>query len=239
VIRSASSVLSDTAILVFAKFPEPGRVKTRLAREVGHAAALRLYRAFVGDLLDTLRQTGHPVAICHDPPPAGERMRDWLGPGYAYRPQNGADLGERMANALSSAFREGRKAAVLVGTDLPDLPGDIPSRAFAGLERTGAAIGPSPDGGYYLIGFAADAFRADVFRDIPWSTEVVFSRTRARMAENGLSPALLPVWNDIDTLADLAALSDAAEAPRTRARLAAGDAARRARPAPGSRGGPI
>lgn len=222
--RSAPSAFSDTAILVFAKLPEPGRVKTRLARDLGDAAALRLYKAFVGDLLDTLNQTGHSVEICCHPADALERMRDWLGSSYAYRPQQGADLGERMANALSAAFREGRKAAVLVGTDLPDLPGAILSAAFAGLERTGTALGPSPDGGYYLIGFTAAAFRHDVFRDIPWSTEAVFSRTWDRMAENGLSPTLLPVWNDIDTLADLAALSgpdwpEAHRAPRTRACL--------------------
>lgn len=223
--RSAPSALPGTAILVFAKFPEPGRVKTRLARALGDAAALRLYKAFVGDLLDTLSQTGHPVEICCHPADALERMRDWLGPSYAYRPQQGADLGERMANALSATFREGRKAAVLVGTDLPDLPGAILSAAFAGLERTGTVLGPSPDGGYYLIGFTAATFRPDVFRNIPWSTEAVLSQTRDRMAENGLSPTLLPVWNDIDTLADLAALSDIEgpethRAPRTRACLA-------------------
>jgi rSAM/selenodomain-associated transferase 1 len=207
------------AILVFAKSPRPGRVKTRLARTVGDAAALRLYRAFVADLLETLSAADAPATICHHPPDAEEAMRAWLGDRWPFRPQEGEDLGERMANALARAFGDGAEQALVVGGDLPDLPGRIISSAFQGIARNGAALGPAPDGGYYLIGFSAAAFEPAVFRDIPWGTDAVYRQTLARMEENRLSPAILPVWNDVDTVEDLCGLWKTEAAPRTRARL--------------------
>lgn len=212
---------STEVVLVFAKYPRAGRVKTRLARELGDAAAADLYRAFVADLLDTLDGIGRPLAICHWPADAGGDMREWLGEDRRYWAQEGDDLGERMANALARAFRAGFRRAILVGTDLPDLPSSIVVRAFDALARTGVVLGPARDGGYYLIGFCAETFTRDVFRDIPWSENAVCRRTRDRMAANGLAPVLLPVWKDIDTVADLEELGTADRAPRTRARLAA------------------
>lgn len=207
------------AILVFAKSPRPGRVKTRLAQTVGDAAALRLYRAFVADLLETLSGSGTPVTICHHPPDAEAAMRSWLGGRWPFWPQEGEGLGERMANALARAFGEGVEQALVVGGDLPDLPGTVFSAAFQGISRNGAALGPASDGGYYLIGFSAAAFRPEVFRGIPWGTGAVRRETLARMAECGLSPAILPVWNDVDTEEDLRGLRDGEAAPRTRACL--------------------
>ncbi len=209
----------ETEILVFAKSPRLGRVKTRLARTMGEEAALRLYRSFVADLLDTLSDIGRRVAICHHPANAEPAMRAWLGDRWIYRPQTGADLGARMANALADSFAEGAAHALVVGGDLPDLPTSVISAGFRGIETNGAVLGPARDGGYYLIGFSASAFQPAVFRDIPWGTDAVYSRTLARMAQSGLTPATLPVWSDVDTEDDLARLNGAA-APRTHARLA-------------------
>lgn len=209
----------SSEILVFAKSPRRGRVKTRLARTLGDETALRLYRAFVADLLDTLSIAGRRVVVCHHPAHAEAAMREWLGDRWTYRPQTGADLGARMANALADSFARGADRAIVVGGDLPDLPKSVVSAAFRGIEIDGAVLGPARDGGYYLIGFSASAFRPAVFRDIPWGAETVYRRTRARMAESGLTPAALPVWNDVDTEEDLATLNGDA-APRTRALLA-------------------
>jgi rSAM/selenodomain-associated transferase 1 len=216
-----SSPNANAAILVFAKAPRIGRVKTRLARTLGDDAALGLYRAFVADLLETLSGAGWPVVVCHHPAGAEEVMRSWLGGGWTFRPQEGEDLGERMANALAAAFGNGIRQALVVGGDLPDLPQTIFTSAFRGISRNGAALGPASDGGYYLIGFSAAAFRPGVFRGIPWGTGAVYRQTLARMAEYGLFPAILPVWNDVDTEKDLWSLRGAEAAPRTRACLRA------------------
>ncbi|MFP4305660.1 MAG: TIGR04282 family arsenosugar biosynthesis glycosyltransferase [Desulfococcaceae bacterium] len=216
----ARSRSGNSEILVFAKSPRRGRVKTRLARTMGEEAALLLYRAFVADLLDALSDAAGRVAIFHHPADAEAAMREWLGDRWTYRPQRGADLGDRMANALADSFAGGADRAMVVGGDLPDLPKSVVSAAFRGIETNGAVLGPARDGGYYLIGFSASAFQPAVFRDIPWGAESVYRRTLARMAESGLTPAALPVWNDVDTEADLATLNGDA-APRTRALLAA------------------
>ncbi len=195
--------------MAFVKAPRPGTVKTRLARDIGEETAARLYQHFVLDVLDLLGDNGERErVILYDPPDAWTEIRDWLGPAYRYHPQSGGDLGERMCNAFKWAFADGAHRALLVGTDLPDLPPDVIETADNGLRAADAVLGPSPDGGYYLIGFTRTGFEPAVFHHIPWSTDGVFRQTEQLLTRRGRRLLRLPVWRDVDDLADLGALTD-------------------------------
>lgn len=194
-------------ILLFIKAPVKGEVKTRLAAALGDDAALDLYRRFVLDILDTLDRTGIPVSICYSPSDSGNSVARWLGPGRHYQPQEGADVGERMQNAFQQAFSGGATRAVLIGSDIPDLPAQVLSDAMAGLLTHDAVIGPALDGGYYLVGFRSDTFLPGIFRGIEWSTDTVLTGTLAVFAREGRAVLRLPPWRDVDTLEDLRDLS--------------------------------
>jgi len=195
-------------ILLFIKAPVRGQVKTRLASVLGEEAALYLYRLFVLDIIDTLEQTGIPVRICYTPADSGQAISGWLGPGRHYQPQEGKDVGERMENAFQQAFSEGVSRALLIGSDIPDLPPDVFSEALRALEGNDAVIGPARDGGYYLIGFRSDTFLPALFQGIEWSTNTVLTDTLAIFAREGRTVHRLPLWGDVDTIDDLKDLAD-------------------------------
>jgi len=130
-------------------------------------------------------------------------MQAWLGNHQMYAAQTGNTLGDRMEQAFRHVFSAGTRRAVLVGSDLPDLPGKTFTLALSALDTHDAVIGPSSDGGYYLIGFAFQAFTAAVFHGIDWSTGSVYRATLDRLDATGLSFHQLPRWRDIDTFTDL------------------------------------
>jgi hypothetical protein len=196
-------VTIERVIQVFMRAPRAGRVKTRLAAGVGDALALELYMAFVEDILSTCRSTGYPVRCMVAEADGLEEVRSWLGEGLSYGLQEGDDLGERMSNAFRGQFEEGCRQALLIGSDIPDLPADAIREGFHALESNDAVIGPSRDGGYYLIGFRSEGFRSAAFEGIEWSTPSVFSQTCRLMAENRLSCKVLNSWDDVDTFDDL------------------------------------
>jgi glycosyltransferase A (GT-A) superfamily protein (DUF2064 family) len=108
-----------------------------------------------------------------------------------------------MANAFSGVFENGIKQAFLIGTDFPDLPGNILTDAMQSLKEHNAVIGPAVDGGYYLIGFSSDAYSPMIFKDIPWGTSAVFQQTMNIFASSGATVHQLPKWRDIDDYDDL------------------------------------
>jgi uncharacterized protein len=197
----------ERCILVFIKSPEKGMVKSRLAAAIGEEQACRLYEYFVLDLLETLRKTAktgnYALKICFHPPESGKRIAAWLGAENDYLPQRGKDLGERMGNAFREIFADGYKEILLTGSDIPDLPGKIIHRGFASLKGHNAVIGPTRDGGYYLIGFRSGCFLPDIFTGIPWSTGEVFEKTMARFKLGNFDVSILPAWQDMDTPEDL------------------------------------
>lgn len=212
-------------VLVFLRAPDIGRVKTRLARFLGNETAAALYGCFVADLMATLAECGRPVWLFYTPADAGERIRSWLGDGYPMSAQRGADLGFRMANAFADAFKRGVQRAVLVGTDVPDLPRTRIPLAFDRLFAHPAVIGPSPDGGYHLIGFTAEGFFAEAFNGLPWGTSRVMEAALAAFRREQRRPYLLQGWCDIDRIQDLAELKQRLDrrpetAPATAAFLA-------------------
>lgn len=200
--------MSGARLLLFVRHPEPGRVKTRLARRIGPEAAAALYRCFVEDMLAELQGLDVPISVCFTPDGAEEAARDWLGKGPAYFPQGSGDLGARMARAFERTFSAGASAAVLLGSDLPGLPASLVRRAVTETLGDRPVIGPCPDGGYYLIGFSATTFTSAAFEDIPWSGPLVLSRTMSILSQLGLMPYLMPRWRDIDRIEDVLALAE-------------------------------
>lgn len=199
--------IEPVCLLFFVKSPGLTPVKSRLAQAIGAERAGALYRNFVLDMLDTLggitKEAGYAIRICFTPPEAVEEMRDWLGNTYFYMPQQGENLGERMKNAFAATFCEGYTRVLLLGSDSPDLPGSFIKEGMQRLLHHGAVIGPSFDGGYYLIGFRAEAFLPAIFQGIAWSTETVFHDTMKIFCSAGKHVAVLPPWQDVDTLDDL------------------------------------
>jgi hypothetical protein len=196
----------DRCVMVFVKRPVPGEVKTRLSIELGTEEAADLYRCFVEDALAIVDGIGVPVIVCVHPPGSMDDIAAWLGKDRVYRPQQGDDLGARMADAFRTAFDEGYERVVLVGSDSPDLEQALVREAFDALDGYDSVIGPAQDGGYYLIGFSHKGFTADVFVDIPWSTFEVLGCTLDALAQARRTLHFLPPWGDVDTIADVRAL---------------------------------
>ncbi|PIE63264.1 MAG: hypothetical protein CSA25_01070 [Desulfobacter postgatei] len=204
----------NSVVIVFIKSPEKGRVKTRLAKDVGENAAVALYQCFVMDVLDMVRSTSWALRVYYHPETRSRHIRSWLGDKLDFFPQTGTTLGDKMKNALAQTFDAGYERAVLIGSDLPDLPSGIIEIAFNGLKRKDAVLGPSPDGGYYLIGFTARGFSPGIFNEIPWGTNRVLDLTLNNFADHRILPLCLPVWRDIDTKEDLQTLGlDPASGP--------------------------
>lgn len=194
-------------VIVFLKFPEPGAVKTRLAAEIGggsgEAAAARLARHFAETTLAAAASLGLPVTVCFAPARRGPEFSAWLGPGYDYLPQRGADLGLRMRHAFEDAFARGAERAVLVGTDAPDRPVEFLSEALARLDDHDVVLGPALDGGYHLIAMRRYSFAPEVFGSegaggIDWSTPKVLAQTLDALRAAGRTAYMLPPWRDID-----------------------------------------
>lgn len=193
-------------LIVFVKSPEAGRVKSRLAAHIGGQKARQLYMLFVEDLLDSLDRRGFRLKIFFYPPDHKNVLAKWLGRHRCYEPQQGGDLGERMKHAFEKCFSDGFEAVILVGGDIPDMTGEIVKEGFAALKSSDAVIGPSHDGGYYLIGFRSGSFVPEVFTGISWGTDAVMKSTREILESKGLRLSFLPPWRDIDTNEDLTAL---------------------------------
>jgi len=186
---------------VFVRAPEAGRVKTRLAAEVGAEAALRVYVRLAEHALAEARAAGAAVRVHFTPAGAEAAVRGWLGGPADYLPQAEGDLGERLERAFAEAFAAGFRRVVVIGSDLPELSAEVLRRAAVLLDGYAAVLGPARDGGYYLLGLRAPL--PEVFRGIPWSTDAVLARTLDRLRAAGIEPALLETLGDVDEAADL------------------------------------
>jgi rSAM/selenodomain-associated transferase 1 len=196
----------DLCLIMFAKYPEKDKVKTRLSRYWDEDAIVRLSRCFIEDMLDRLSGGDYRFRIAYHPV---EKKIDFIkqfGDGFSFMPQIGKDLGERMHNTFRQCFSEGLRSVVVIGSDSPDLPPQIIRDAFQALETHGAVIGPACDGGYYLIGFSRDSFSPGAFDGISWGTGGVFRETVRILKEEGIRLHVLPAWRDIDRPEDIVAL---------------------------------
>ena len=195
--------MDDRCLLFFIKNPEKGLVKTKLASAVGDEMAVKLYRRFLLEMLSTLNRGTFLFYLCFYPEHSLNDLKRWLGDDYLYMPQAGENLGERMKNAFIDAFAMNFKRVVLIGSDIPDLPLEFIEKAFTSLQEKDVVIGPSIDGGYYLIGFKDKNFSLRAFEGIPWSTKRVFEETVKVLKQEGLTVHALQPLRDIDTIDDL------------------------------------
>jgi rSAM/selenodomain-associated transferase 1 len=192
------------ALVVMAKAPVPGTVKTRLVPPLTYEKAAELYRALLLDQLRHLRAIGSVERyLAYAPADVEATMRELGGADYRYMPQRGSELGERMKNVFDDLWQRGHKRIALMGSDLPVLPTQIICQAFeriAGDERR-VVLGPSQDGGYYLVGM--NQATPEIFENMVWSHEQVLAQTTARLSALGVSFSMLPTWYDLDSMEDL------------------------------------
>ncbi len=193
-------------LLVFLRAPEKGRVKTRLARDIGDAKALALYKTLVDFTLTAALAGFRETWICYFPGDKKDLVTDWLGGEYTFLPQSGRDLGRRMANAMAAAFDQGADRVVLVGTDIPQIRAAHIDQAFGALEKKDVVLGPSEDGGYWLVGCRPAGFLPAIFQAKDWGSDSVFSSTVEDCCLAGLTWEKLAVLRDVDTIEDLEVL---------------------------------
>lgn len=194
-------------LIIFAREPCPGQVKTRLCPPLTGEAAARLYRCFLEDILEEMaRLPGLSLALAYTPDTALHFFEELTPAGVLLFPQEGADLSERLIRACDRGWAAGFGTILVRNSDSPDLPGEMVAAAAQALESKQAdlVLGPSPDGGYYLVGLQSP--QPELFQEIPWSTADVLTDTLARARQLSLTVHLLPPWPDIDTFADLEAL---------------------------------
>ncbi len=199
--------MNASALILFVKSPVSGRVKTRLAASIGDLHARNLYVCFVRDVVRTAKQIKGDLHIFYHPPHSIRQIKDVFGVARYCQPQTGKDLGEKMSHAFGVIFRQHYRRALLIGSDTPDLPKEILDDAMSALNHHGAVIGPSVDGGYYLIGFRSETFTATVFEHIAWSTGEVYAETLKNFSQQNLAVHCLPIWQDVDNRTDLKDLS--------------------------------
>lgn len=193
------------SLLLFARTPAPGRVKTRLVPPLSEPDALRLYLAFLEDAAAICAAPGRWSCVLEaEPDPDDPALARLFPPPWQRRKQAPGDLGERLAAAFEREFSRGAPAAVAVGTDHPAMERRLLEEAFARLALgIKAAIVPAEDGGYCAIGLAAGVPVREILFEIPWSTPFVLSATRMRLAALGIEEAVLEPAYDVDRPEDL------------------------------------
>jgi rSAM/selenodomain-associated transferase 1 len=185
------------------KAPRPGRVKTRLASAVGPHGAAALARAFLEDTLAVLRRLPWAQVVVSLAGAAGSLD---LPADVEIWEQGDGDLGDRMEHALRRAL-ERRRRAFVVGADVPGLPPRVLEAARTALEHHPAVLGPTPDGGFYLLGL--DRCEPGLLAGLPWSRTETLARTEERLRERGRAAALVEEWSDVDVPEDLLRLARA------------------------------
>jgi rSAM/selenodomain-associated transferase 1 len=191
---------SSRVLGLFAKEPRPGQVKTRLAAQTSAEWAARVAEAFLLDTLERLAPIDAGRVLAFTPASAHGYFAEVCRDRFRITQQTDGDLGRRMAAFFTQQLQTGAAAVVLVGTDSPTLPVSFILQAFQELERSDVVIGPSTDGGYYLIGCARPL--PSLFEGIRWSTSLVLADTIATFRARDWRLALLSPWYDVDTLDD-------------------------------------
>jgi rSAM/selenodomain-associated transferase 1 len=210
------------SLAIFARAPRPGEVKSRLARVLGTQAAVECYSALLRDTLElavSLPDWTTVVAYTPDDafaPAPSSLANFWNGPRL---PQKGADLGERMSHCLQTLHAAGAARVVIIGSDCPDLETGNLVRAFALLENRALVFGPAHDGGFYLIGAAAEYSTrlSQLFEGVVWSAASTLQAVLENARKLELRYALLPVQRDVDTPDDLCDLTARLQIEHSRA----------------------
>ena len=196
-------------LIVFTRFPEPGKTKTRLIPALGPNGAARLQRQMTEHIIAAAaklsNRPGLTIEVYHEGGNT-DLMQEWLGSQFTYRSQGTGNIGRRMLRAFENAFQDEMATAVIVGSDIPKISANIIQQAFEGLQKNDLVLGPAHDGGYYLIGIKntipAETYNC-LFDDINWGTDRVLSQTLQTARESGLRFILLEPLDDVDSPVDL------------------------------------
>ena len=197
------------AVICFTRVPQPGTTKTRLLPVLKPEQCAGLHWAFLMDLAGIYRQLDADLFVAYTPDPDWEKLQRVFPEAVGFFPQSGADLGEKMYRALRNVRRLGYEAVVLTGADLPDMGKAHLESGFSALEEADMAIGPTSDGGYYLIGMKEPT--KAVFRISGYGGASVYENTVAVAKAAGLTVAEAMACDDVDTPADLHSLASAAD----------------------------
>jgi rSAM/selenodomain-associated transferase 2/rSAM/selenodomain-associated transferase 1 len=196
-------------LIIFTRCPEPGTTKTRMIPKLGDEGAAELQRQMTEHIVSRVTEdTGLHSASVEIRFEGGNRhlMAAWLGTGFDYSPQGNGDIGIRMSRAFEDGFKSGYESVVIIGSDIPDITGDIVDTAFDELRRHDLVLGPAADGGYYLIAMEKTVFiqaASRLFDGIRWGTDGVLSQTLAAADKLSLSYFLLDTLEDVDRPEDL------------------------------------
>ncbi|MGB5971058.1 MAG: TIGR04282 family arsenosugar biosynthesis glycosyltransferase [Spirulinaceae cyanobacterium] len=197
-------MINDKRLIIFSRYPEPGKTKTRMIPVLGAKGAAELQRkmteATLAEAAKLLSNNATKVTVFF----AGgnqQIMQEWLGTSWLYQPQAEGDLGARMHSAFQISFSEGNEKVVIIGIDCPDLNAQLLTEAFQLLSSNDLVLGPAEDGGYYLIGLRC--LIPELLQHISWGTSQVFAQTTAIATKLNLATACLPILKDIDRPEDL------------------------------------
>ncbi len=191
-------------LIIFTRYPEPGKTKTRLIPVLGAEGAATLQRQMTEQKLTQVRelQAAYPVSVeVHFTGGNEQLMQSWLGSSLIYQRQSEGDIGCRMASAFQASFEAGMNNVVLIGIDCPDLNAQLMAEAFQALHQHDLVLGPALDGGYYLIGLRR--LIPELFTGIRWSTAEVLPQTLRIAQRLELAVAKLPLLSDVDRPEDL------------------------------------
>ena len=194
---------NKSALIIFVKFPEHGKVKTRLARTIGNEKALQFYTLCSHNIFDEVNKLSEniDVYIFFSEKEDKQKIKEWITHDFKFKHQINSDLGSRMKSAFVTVLEKGYSKAVIIGTDVPDMSLEVVNKAFAYLEKFDVVVGPSNDGGYYLLGMRK--LIPELFTGIKWSTQEVYQKTIIKLLKLSMNSKVLPVLIDIDTEDDL------------------------------------
>ncbi|RME89157.1 MAG: glycosyltransferase [Planctomycetota bacterium] len=190
--------MNKSILCVFVKYPEPGKVKTRLGEQIGMKNAAKAYQGMVEYFVHSLKVERLPFILYFTPVCREDDFQKWLGRDLNYLPQVGDNLGQKLVYGFQRLYQKGFSRVMAIGSDTPTLPMDYLQWGLDFLGKSPMVIGPTLDGGYYLIGFQNASFTPVVFSNIPWSTREVFSNTLEKCRKLGIFPEILPYWRDVD-----------------------------------------
>ncbi len=196
--------MNNQQLIIFTRYPEPGKTKTRLIPALGAEGAANLQFQMTETTIIKANKLSNMMSLLVEIRFAGgnfQLMKNWLGSDLKYQEQGTGNLGERITRAFESAFNQGMKYVVIIGTDCPSLTPGMMLQAFAKLTQSDVIIGPATDGGYYLIGLKK--IIPELFQGINWGTSVVLSQTVAIAQNINLAIDYLPELSDIDRPEDL------------------------------------
>jgi rSAM/selenodomain-associated transferase 1 len=185
---------------IFAKYPQPGLVKSRLAAATSPHWAARVADAFIHDTVERLASIQARRVLVYTPADQAAYFTELSRGRCELVPQAEGDLGQRLEGFITSQLREGARRVVVVGSDSPTLPTAFVEQAFHALERTNVVLGPALDGGYYLVGCRERT--PPIFTNIAWGTGRVLAETIAGLSDRSWQLELLPLWYDVDLLSD-------------------------------------